>query len=262
MKTGKDATVRLIVAIAVVMIAILRIVFFDVAKDRIDDKSILLFALAIVVYFVPWDRLRSLKAAGLEVSIDLPQINAAVDAIELDLVDNEKLRQKIHTLAPLLPRIRGARVLWIDDKPHDILGERRLLRALGVSITPAESSELAAHILESDDDFDLIITDVQRAGETYKDTGGIDIHEGVNFIVQLRKTDNPVIRSMPVIFYAAYDWDRLQAFTRPARLSRPEPRITNSIDELMTEAIRQLADSRTHPIKVNAKKAPTDVRWP
>ena len=154
MKGANRAIVRLIVAIAVTMIALLRITFFEIAKDRIDDKTILLFALAIGVYFIPWDRISSLKAAGLEVSIDLPQVTAAVDAIELDRVENEKLRQKIQSLAPLVPRIRGARVLWIDDKPHEILGERRLLRALGVSIIPAISSELANKILDDDDDFD------------------------------------------------------------------------------------------------------------
>jgi CheY-like chemotaxis protein len=259
MKTAKGSTIRLLVAIAVVVIALLRIAFFEFAKDRIDEKSILLFTLAIVVYFVPWDRLRSLKAAGLEVTIDLPQVKAAVDAIELDRVENEKLRLKIQSLSSLLSRIRGARVLWIDDKPHEILGERRLLRALGASITPADSSEVADKILDADDDFDLIITDVQRVGHSYKETGGEKLHEGVNFIVLLRKKNNPVIRAMPVIFYAAYDWPRLEKFTRPARLHRPEPRITNSVDELITEAVLQLADARTYPIKVNAKKEPTDA---
>lgn len=262
MKSTRDTAIRASVAIAIILIALFRIVFFEFAKARIDDTSLLLLALAIVVYFVPWDRLRSFKAAGLEVTIDLPQVNAAVDAIELDRVENEKLRQSIKAISPLLPRIRNAHVLWIDDKPHEILGERRLLRALGVNITPANSSEVADKILEADNDFDLIITDVQRLGRGHPETGTADIHEGVNFIIQLRKRENRVLRSMPVVFYAAYDWTRLEKFTRPARLLRPEPRITNSIDDLVTESVRQLADSRTHPLKVNAKKAPTDPRWP
>ena len=48
-------------------------------------------------------------------------------------------------------------MIWIDDKPYNILGARRMLRALNIDVTTATSSEMAQEILETDNDFDLII---------------------------------------------------------------------------------------------------------
>ena len=87
--------------------------------------------------------------------------------------------------------------------------------------------------------------------------GGIDIHEGVNFIVVLRKHKDPNIRVIPVIFYAAYDWERLVQFTRPARELTPEAEISNSMDDFLPKTIRRLADERSKPIEFSKVKKPT-----
>src|SRR5207302_9651723 len=133
--------------------------------------------------------------------------------------------------------IRGSRVLWVDDNPDTILGERRVLRALGVEVTSVNSSLDAERTLQADNDFDLIISDIQRQGDTYKITGGEPIHEGVNLVIKFRTQrkdeGDPVVKSMPVIFYAAYERERLVAFTRRVRELPPEAEIANSIFELM-----------------------------
>jgi CheY-like chemotaxis protein len=164
-------------------------------------------------------------------------------------------------LEHLLPEAKDARILWIDDRPEKVIGERRLLRALGVNVVPAVSSERAKQVLHEDGDFDLIISDVQRAGDTYKLTGGVEIHEGVNFVCWLRhEHPDKTARALPVIFYAAYDWDRLLKFTRAARECHPEPGISNSVLDLVPKILVSLAESRAMPIKAPEVKAPTRLK--
>ena len=142
-----------------------------------------------------------------------------------------------------------------------MVAERRLLRALGVDVVTASSSNEAERTLEGDNDFDLIITDVQREGDNYRTTGGIDIHDGVNFIVRLRKDHkDPVITKLPVIFYAAYDPDRLMEFTAPARAQYWNTETANSEQELIPQAVKLLAHSRSTPIGGREKKIPTAIR--
>jgi hypothetical protein len=62
------------------------------------------------------------------------------------------------------------------------------------------------------------------------------------------------------VFYAAYDWNRLVEFTRPARELQPEPEISNAVADLIPKVIRQLADARTIPIRLAAVKTPTQPR--
>ena len=156
-----------------------------------------------------------------------------------------------------LESIRGSRVLWIDDNPHNILGVRRLLRALGINIVSAVSSEAAESILETDNDFDLIVTDVQRMGDSHKITGGVIIHEGVNYIIRLREHPDPVIAHMPVIFYAAYEWEKLVKHTRPVRELLPEPEISNAAPDFVVKVVNTLAIQRATPIKYSELKVPT-----
>jgi CheY-like chemotaxis protein len=152
-------------------------------------------------------------------------------------------------------------VLWIDDRPHNLLAERRLFRALGVHVVPAVSSERAAAILEEDNDFDLILTDVQRKDDVYRATGGPPIHGGVNFIRVLRTHEDPAVRSLPVIFYAAYEWERLVDFTRPARELQPEAGMANRLIDLLPEVVRVLAEARSRPLAVAQKKEATAPRY-
>jgi len=226
---SKFWTVRTFAAAAVLIAAVMRVVTQEKIGDAIDTTFLQFIVVAFLIIVIPWERLKSFKAGGVEVALEQENIKAAIDGLRLDRIEDEELRNKLLDLDDKLSLVRGARILWIDDKPHNILGIRRLLRSLGIEITSAISSEAALKILTSDNDFDLIVTDVQRKGDSYKEVeGGIEIHEGVNFVVTLRKHEDPNIKELPVIFYAAYDWERLVKFTRPARELLPEPEISNS----------------------------------
>lgn len=247
-------------ALFLTMLAMLRAIYPELMTSM-DSVFLGLIAAALILFLFPLKDLRSLKAAGIEVTIDSPQVKAAVGSLKLDQLESQKLRRKLQTLAPMLGVISGARVLWIDDKPEKIIGERRLLRALGVVVVNALSSTMALNILRADNDFDLIISDVQREGDFYKKTGGVDIHDGVNFVTWLRtEYKDLTIKTVPVIFYAAYDWKRLVEFTRPARELHPEARISNSIAEFVPVVIHQLIDARATPILAPESKIPTALR--
>ena len=226
-----------------------------------DTVFFALILSALLIPLVPWENLRSLKAAGIELSLDRPEVESAISGLGLERIKSEQLKKGLVKLGEELQAIQGSRVLWIDDNPHRITGERRLLRALGIQVIPAATSAEAERILESDNDFDLIITDVQRIGNSHEIVGGIDIHEGTNFVVKLRSHKDPVIQSMPVIFYAAYPWQKLTRFTRPARELLPEPEISNSVTDFVPKVVKRLAKARATPIATNELKVPTDERW-
>ena len=248
------------IAVLLVILAILRVVFHESLNTKMDFTFFSLLAFAFVVLVLPWEQLKSFKAGGVEISLEKPEVQAAISGLGLDRVDDDKLRQQLSKLEEELKIVRGSRVIWIDDKPHNILGARRLLRALNIDVTTATSSEMAEQLLKADNDFDLVISDVQRKGVNYKNVeGGIEIHEGVNFIVVLRRHADPNIRVMPVIFYAAYDWERLVKFTRPARESIPEAEISNSLDDFLPKVIKRLAEERSKPIAFSKVKKPTSV---
>ena len=247
-------------SVFLILLALTRLIFHDKIAGRMDTVFFVLIGLAFLLHVIPFERLKSLKAVGIELSLELPQVQGAIVGLGLDRIQDERLRQELSRLKIELETIRRSRVLWIDDRPGNVLGERRLLRALGAEVVPAISSEVADQILGTDNDFDLIITDVQRKGESFKLTGGVDIHEGVNFVVKLRANHpDPIIRSIPVIFYAAYDWKRLIKFTRPAREALPEPELSNSVPDFIPKVVKQLAIARSSPIICKEEKTPTPV---
>lgn len=252
--------IKIGIATFFVILAILRIVFHETLNPKMDITFFSLLAFAFLVLVLPWEQLKTFKAGGVEISLEKPAVKAAISGLGLDRVDDDNLQRHLSRLDDELMLASGGRVLWIDDKPHNVLGARRVLRALGINVTTATSSEMAQDVLDVDNDFDLIISDVQRKGVNYKQVeGGIEIHEGVNFIVVLRKHTDKNIRVLPVIFYAAYDRERLVKFTRPARELMPEAQISNSMTDFLPKVIKNLAEKRSKPIAFSSVKKPTSV---
>jgi len=257
---GISQYMKIGIGASLIVLAILRLIFHDLLYARMDLTFFSILGFAFVVLFLPWERLKTFKAGGVEFSLEKITVKAAIDGLNLERLEDEELKNKLSKLDEELKLANGSRVLWIDDKPHNILGARRVLRSLGVDITTATSSEIALEILTSDNDFDLILSDVQRKGENYKQVDeGVEIHDGVNFVVVLRKHKDHIIRSLPVIFYAAYDWERLVKFTRPARELQPEAEISNAMQDFLPKVIKRLADIRSKPIIFRAVKNPTSV---
>lgn len=279
--------VRIGLFLALVALALVRLLVPAAAGIDATFLGIVVLALALLLVpweRVPWDRLGAFKAFGVEISLaEQPQVRGAVEslidpkglAVSKDL--RTSLEDALQLVASDLEKIRGSRVLWIDDNPNTVLGERRLLRALGIEVVQATSSEQATDLFEEDAHFDLLITDVQRAGESYKKLRelGLDaspIHEGANFVAAwLRQEPHPFISHLPVLFYAAYPWDALVDHTATARSTGPASGVAasassivmtdlcNTPDDLVKKAVTMLAWVKRHPIEVEIKpeKVPT-----
>jgi len=231
------------------------------SANILNDMFLILIGVAILIILLPIEKIYHIKAGPLELFLERPQIKETFSRFP-DSIPTGKLKHYLSRNRETIEAIRGSRILWIDDNPHYLLGERRLLRDLGIIVVSAISSEMARQIIDADNDFDLIITDVQRKGESYKDTNGIMVHEGVNFIVKnLLSIDDDFIRSVPIIFYAAYDWDRLVKFTAPARVQHAQIDICNDFVTFITKVITRLQENRIKPwtYKIAASKNPTSL---
>ncbi len=247
---------KVVLSLLLIILVIARWIFYDIASTRLDTVALTLIISAILLYIIPWENLRTFKAGGIELSLEQSQVKSAIDSLSLDK-DKQKIIGQLSRLDVELQLVRGAKVLWIDDKPHKLIGVRRLLRALGIQIVSATSSPMAKDILETDNDFDLIITDIQRYEHNLAKRENNITLDGVDFIVKLREHKDPTIRALPVVFYAAYDWERLVLFTRPAREKQPEPDISNSVSDFIPKVVKRLASSRAMPIKYDEEKEPT-----
>ena len=279
----KYPVLKVVLSLVLVIFAITRFYYYESLNTRMDLVFLSLVLSVFLLWMLPWeqlwDRLRGFSVGGLAISLQQPDVHAAISNISFDdqhlkIIGSrtsedvrERLIQRLKSLEGDLQIVRGSRVLWIDDNPHDILGERRLLRALGIDVTPAISSKEAHDILEKDNDFDLIITDVQRQTTEYDAVdNGVQIHGGVNFIVKLRQEEkDDRTKTLPVIFYGAYPWKDLVKYTRRAREllpepEIPEPEISESVVDLIPKVIRRLSEERLHPIEVSAKKKGTRIR--
>ena len=284
--------------------------------QRIDSTVLLLLVAVPLILLVPWDKMSSLKAVGVEITLNLPQVREAVNSLDTiatstggDPVDNQRVAHALERLGPDLALAEGARILWIDDNPTAIVGVRRLFRALGVQSVIVTSSEAASVTLGTDNDFDLVISDLMRndpasctsfewacdraellANEglslplstlmktrhgprerevidrddgsqvefEIREVGGTTVHErreGVNFVCRLREThEDPVVRGLPVLFYASFPWADAVEYARPALTEEHETEVTNAAETLVPTAIRMLAGARAHPIVVGDAK--------
>ncbi len=249
-------------SLVMLMLAIVRFAFFEFVSDRMDYTFLALVAAAALIPLIPWERVRTVKFGPVEFTLSEAQVQGAIEGIDFRTIDDFgkiEIQELLMGLADEIIRSRGSRILWIDDNPHRIIGERRLLRALGVEVTTARSSAIANEILQADNDFDLIITDIDRYADSHSDspTPGPTDREGVNYAIKLRKSEDAIISGMSILFYASFLWERLREITMDAFVVPPAPHLSNSIDGLLTEVFRILAHVRSDPIKVEWYKKPS-----
>lgn len=249
MKTEK--WIKYIFACLAIYLLYLRLyVFKEIAPDKIDGTILILFIFSAVILIIPWDRLNLFKAGGIEVQLNEPQVKGAlagmIDAQQKDI------KELLINLSSKISQSKGGRILWLDDKPHNIIGERRLFRSLGIEVIPANPDTIR-NILEQDNDFDLIISDIQ-----WYDKKGQRTYGGMEKIKEIRdKYFDPVIRSLPVIFYTAYTPYDAKEIMKEVGIERYlRIYICYSIETLVRQAIITISESRSNPIKVE-KKMPT-----
>ncbi len=123
---------------------------------------------------------------------------------------------------------------------------------MGIEIIPATPLNVEEKISE-DNDFDLIISDIQWLDEQKKPTYG-----GMEFVKKLRsKYSDPVISSLPVVFYTAYNSEAVSKIIQEVGIGRfLKIEYAYSIRDLIAQVITFVAESRSNPMKVD-KKRPT-----
>jgi len=109
----------------------------DAIANEVNGSFFLLAGIAALVLTFPWQLLRTLKAGPFELSLEQGQVHGAVRSLaisadEPDEKAEERFSDLLARLQPDIERARGSRVLWIDDKPHRVVGERRLFQAVGI----------------------------------------------------------------------------------------------------------------------------------
>ena len=258
MDEARQKSLRLLIAAVIALVSVLALIFPGHIPQQMNHVFYLLLGAAVIIALAPLERLTSLKVGELEFLLAQPQVKGAISAMGLGGVRNRELRDTLTDNQEDLGAIRGSRILWIDDYPHKLVSLRRLIRSLGVQVVAASSSARALELLDEDNDYDLIITDVQRTDFPERHPGAEPLHDGVNFVVYFRKhIPDPVIQNLQVIFYAAYPEDALALWTKQARQISPGAETARTPVELVTKTIQMLADSRAAPIMTPAAKEPT-----
>jgi hypothetical protein len=126
-----------------------------------------LFRKPIAEQLIP--KLSSVKAGGIELAFETRMaIDAAVELAEkhpdwqVDVPASARERV-IRRAERSLDLCKGARILWIDDRPANNRNERRMLRQLGIDVEPVTTTELALTALAPDQGgYDVIISDMHR----------------------------------------------------------------------------------------------------
>src|SRR5687767_13764924 len=112
-----NRSTKVVLSLLLIILVILRWVFYDIASTRLDTAAITLIISAILLYVIPWENLRTFKAAGFEVTLEQSQVKSAIDSLRLDKEKHKSLIEQLSRLDAELQSIRGAKVLWIDDLP-------------------------------------------------------------------------------------------------------------------------------------------------
>jgi len=250
-------------ALAVIPLAfaIFTIFYPNLPEQKLDNSILFLVLLTILVIILPWERLTSLKAAGIEFELDKPLLDKAINDLGIlkgkENINDEKLKKLFERLIPQIEQAKGSRILWIDDSPKNVFGERRLLRTLNIETIMAVSSEMAQSYLDTDGDFDLIISDMRSGGTIKKNKD--DIPEAVQFIKRLRETETSRsqiarysnIPSLPVIFYSSKSYSQQLRLTEPIRRDKSVVLFATSVEMLFEDVIGTLANVRSEPIQIN-----------
>lgn len=258
MTTRHQRFLRFGIAAFLATLSLLVLIFPKLIPDTITHIFYLLLIATIILVLIPLEKLVSLKIGDVEMLLAQPQVRGAINAMGLSRIHNRRLRNALLGNQDDVEAIKNSRIIWIDDNPHLLVSLRRLFRSLGVQVTSVTSSHQALSVLSDDSDYDLIISDVQRNDLPERHQDAHKAHDGVNFIVYLRKTSkDSVLKNIPVIFYAAYPPDSLAEWTAPARNIFPGAEMVRSSVELVTKSIEMLAASRETPITIPAEKKGT-----
>lgn len=251
-----------------VAFALFVLLYPGLTDQKVDTSVLILITLAVLVVILPWERLTSLKAAGVELELDRPQIDKAIGDLRTlkgkENINDEKVRALLKRLAPEIEQSIGSRILWIDNSPDNVWGERRLFRVLEIETVMAVSSDMATHILETDGDFDLLISDMRGADGV--EPGDDAKPEAVRFVEQLRETETARhqkdrykhIPPLPVVFYSGKQYSKLLDYTQSVRGSEPIVVVAQGLETFLIDVLRILSQVRSEPSEIVVGPGPAD----
>ena len=221
--------------------------------DNLVSFTTIILGFVVALIVIPWDNLKHFKAGGFEVSVE-KSFKSAVEGYK-----NSKSKELMGILTEYkesLPIINGARILWIEDRPTNVLGERRILRALGIDIKMATPDIIDPtpiyKSIETDNDYDLIISDIQWKDKDNKATYG-----GLEFIRKIRDSEmDSNMKELPVIFYSAYTKEQLVIIKEHTNLKfYDDMYFCDAVENLTDRVSKLLVEYRTKPLKVGKKGA-------
>lgn len=100
-------------AATAILLVVVRLFGGDVGA-RVDTTVVALLGAAVLILLVPWERLESFRGGGIEITIDRPEVKAAIEGLDFGeegRLENERLLEKLEQLRPQLNRVRRSRVL-------------------------------------------------------------------------------------------------------------------------------------------------------
>lgn len=237
--------------------------------NGIDDVFLVLAGLAAIVLAFPWQRLSALRAGPFEFSLQSGQIRGAIDAIDVQGAEKARIDALLARLAADVEHARGSRILWVDDKPRRLVGERRLFRALEIETVAVPTCREAGETLMRDNDFDLVVTSLEKSKEREamlsRENPAVlfgqwlrgDESEGIRALMGDRvesPIEDAILNNLAILFYAAFPLPYIREKMQPLAGYETPVDGTNSLEELLRKSIRLLADLRSNPIEVPASK--------
>jgi hypothetical protein len=127
---------------------------------KLDNVALgLLAGVAACLAFAFAGQLGIIKIGAGSASIELAK--DAAGAIKRE--DRGQFSEVLANNSDLFPVV-GARILWVDDHPEELIAHRQVLRRLGLQVVFVTSSDEAIAELKRDADFALLIQDNLRAG--------------------------------------------------------------------------------------------------
>ena len=165
-------------------------------------------------------RINKVTVAGVELQFR-DELQAAGAARGVRLSD-EEIDRALRRLATSGALMKGARLLWVDDHPDEIVQESRVFEAAGARITRVRTTRDALSQLDKRN-YDVVLSDIRR---------GDDGAAGLRFASALAQRQN----APPLIFYVG-------------KMRRPTPDtafgITNRPSELVHLTLDVLARVRS-----------------
>jgi hypothetical protein len=139
----------ILLPIALVIVAVL---FYDPIKSLIPKVS-------------------SFKASGIEITFIKEELTKAAQKSTVNIPD-EDLARVLRRAEKATDVLKGAQVLWVDDRPDTTLAERNIFKSWGVAVDLAWSTEQAM-TLYNQTKYDVIISDISRKenGNVVSDAG-------------------------------------------------------------------------------------------